>query len=141
MRSRFPQALLMVMVLLASHLVPLVHAATSCCDGSHQYPAVIAVEPAPPACGEVCCGSQTESAATNAGEAPADDKGRPSGSEPCDGDCACTLCRAASTNSIVLRHALSWFGQSDITHAQVSDHGRFNSRDQRFDLLRPPQLG
>lgn len=133
---------LLIAILIVSHVVPALHAVTSCCAQTAVPSTSVAISAdASQENVDRCCSN--DSVEHPLSDRPCDDQDLPSPEQPelpCDGDCACTLCRAAAPNPIQIPQDRGFCAARAGGERLIVDRSRFLSRDQRFDLLRPPQL-
>jgi len=147
---------LFVGVLIAAHFAPALKAVTSCCDervcSIQEAGLLMQTSPAvtPPERDDLCCdfpaAEETHSADrgcdTKGQQDPHDRAPRDSDTpgDPCDGDCRCTLCRITMHHPIQVSTAPSIrLAAEEVAELAWADQ-LICSRDQRFDLLRPPQF-
>ncbi len=149
-------AVLFIGILVAAHLAPALKVMTSCCDDrvcGSQEASVLLVVPAEGQFRESDDGCCDHNAAADTGrsdrscesgdqQAPLDDAPRDSETPdaPCDGDCRCTLCRVAMHHPIQVSNGPTVRLEAEESSAFTGNDQLIRSRDQRFDLLRPPQF-
>lgn len=149
MAMRTLHYLLVCAIASAAVLGPAARASLSCCGGtvgdSVCGSAAVITESVRDCSGVTsCCESVLPNQIPSIPDSPCsdstDDDG-PSQSEhvPCDDDCECSICGAISafTNAVAPGGTMGLFAptKATVTHRDQ----RLSARDQRFDLLRPPQ--